>query len=269
MTMYLRRRATFSAGLNRPLPGDPGRGHDYLCELTVGGSIDPNTGMVINIKDVDAVLKRRVTGPLGGKLLDTEVAAFRESPATPENITRYLWDECLEEFGTQAYVARITLWPNLLLKIDLSTLESPHEAPMLTVTRSYDFSASHRLHSLALSDTDNAEVFGKCNWENGHGHNYEFEVTLTGEVDPQTGQLLNLDRLDEIVDKVVLKPYDHKHLNYDTEDFRTLNPTSENLTKVIWDNLFTQLSSEPLGGARLYRIAVRETARNYFEYYGD
>ena len=269
MTMYLRRRAIFSAGLSSPLPGDPGRGHDYLCELTVGGLIDPKTGMVINIRDVDAVMKSRVTGPLGGKLLDTEVAAFQDQLPTPENITRFLWNECREEFGVHAHLARVMLLPAPRLQVTFSTLENPHEAPMLTVTRTYDFSASHRLHSLDLSDAENAEIFGKCNWENGHGHNYEFEVTFAGEADPQTGQLLSLDCLDKIVDEVVLKPYDHKHLNYDTADFQTLNPTSENLTKVIWDNLASRLNSEPLGSCRLYRIAVRETARNYFEYYGE
>ena len=139
---------------------------------------------------------------------------------------------------------------------------------MLTVTRTYDFSASHRLNSSSLSAAENAEIFGKCNWENGHGHNYEFEVTLTGDLDPESGQLLDLSRLDALVDEVVLKPYDHKHLNYDTLDFRDLNPTSENLTKVIWENLASRLLSEPLGSTHLYRIAVRETARNYFEYYG-
>ena len=71
MTLYLRRRATFSAGFRRPPPGETGRGHDYLCELTVGGAINPDTGMVLNIKDVDAVLQEHVVGPLGGTLLDT------------------------------------------------------------------------------------------------------------------------------------------------------------------------------------------------------
>ena len=161
MTMYLRRRATFSAGLSSPLPADPGRGHDYLCELTVGGLIDPLTGMVINIRDVDAVMKACVTGPLGGKLLDTEVAAFQVVLPTPENIARFLWNECRDKFGVHAFLARVILWPTPLLQVALSSLENPHEAPMLTVTRTYDFSASHRLHSLGLSDAENAEIFSR------------------------------------------------------------------------------------------------------------
>ena len=273
MTMYLRRRAGFSAGFRRPPPGDTGRGHDYLCELTVGGEIAPDTGMVVNIKDVDAVLKAHVVGPLGGKLLDAEVSAFLDTPPTPENLIRLIWDRCRPALPPLSTLARATLWATSTLKVELSTLFPPdilppHEAPMLTVTRTYDFSASHRLHSRTLSDEENAEIFGKCNWQNGHGHNYEVEVTLAGDSDPRTGLLWDLDRLDQIVDEEVLKPYDHKHLNYDAADFHDLNPTSENLTRVVWNNLSRRLGHEGLGGARLYRVAVRETARNYFECYG-
>ena len=274
MTMYLRRRATFSAAFRRPPSGDTGRGHDYLCELTVGGVVAPDTGMVINIKDVDAVLKAHVIGPLDGKLLDAEVPAFRDTPPTPENLVRLIWDRCRPALPPQSALARVTLWPTPLLRAELTVIplrgkSFPQKAAMLTVTRTYDFSASHRLHSRALSDEENAEIFGKCNWENGHGHNYEVEVTLAGDPDPRTGLLWNLDRLDRIVEEEVLKPYDHKHLNYDTAGFRDLNPTSENLTQVIWDHLSRRLHAEELGGARLYRVAVRETARNYFECYGD
>ena len=273
MTMYLRRRAAFSAGFRRPPPGDTGRGHDYLCELTVGGAVDPDTGMVINIKDVDAVLKAHVVGPLDGKLLDAEVPAFRDTPPTPENLVRLIWDRCRPALPPRSAPARVTLWPTPTLRAARSLISppdthSPHEAPMLTVTRAYDFSASHRLHSPALSDEENAEVFGKCNWENGHGHNYDVEVTLAGDPDPRTGLLFDVGVLDRIVDEVILKPYDHKHLNHDAEDFHALNPTSENVTRVVWDNLHRRLAQEDLGGARLYRVAVRETARNYFEYYG-
>lgn len=274
MTMYLRRRAAFSAGFRQPPPGETSRGHDYLVELTVGGDIDPGTGMVINIKEVDAVLKAQVVGPLHGRLLDEDIPLFRDTPPTPEALARYLWERCRAGMPPRGRLARITLWPTALMRAEVSEMPilpmaGTLEKPMLTVTRSYDFSASHRLHSQFLSDEDNAAIFGKCNWENGHGHNYEIEVTLAGEADPRTGQLWDGRRLDTVVEEEVLKPYDHKHLNYDAEDFQSLNPTSENLTQVIWNNLSRRLSREDLGRARLYRVAVRETARNYFEYYGD
>ncbi len=272
MTLYLRRRAAFSAGFKQPPPGETGRGHDYLVEMTVAGEIDPKTGMVINIKDVDAVLKAQVVGPLHGRLLDDEVPLLRGLLPTPENIVRALWDPCASALPVLGRLARLTLWPSSSHKVELSQMspeEEPMPKPMLTVTRTYDFSASHRLHSAALTESENAEIFGKCNWENGHGHNYEIEVTLAGNPDPRTGQLWDSAGLDKIVSEEVLLPYDHKHLNYDAPDFRSLNPTSENLTKVIWDNLFRRLSAEDLGGVRLYRVAVRETPRNYFEYFGE
>lgn len=273
MTLYLRRRAAFSAGFKQPPPGETGRGHDYIVEMTVGGEIDPKTGMVINIKDVDAALKAQVVGPLHGRLLDDEVPLLRGLLPTPENIVRALWDPCGSALPVLGRLTRLTLWPNATLKAELSQMPLEEETlpmkPLLTVTRTYDFSASHRLHSEALSDSENAEIFGKCNWENGHGHNYEIEVTLAGSPDPRIGQLWDGGCLDKIVSEEVLLPYDHKHLNYDTADFRSLNPTSENLTKVIWDNLLRRLSAEDLGEVRLYRVAVRETPRNYFEYFGE
>lgn len=269
MTIYLRRRASFSAGFRQPPPGETGRGHDYLVELTVGGKIDPRTGMVVNIKDIDAVLKAQIVQPLHGTLLDEDLSLFRDMPPTPENLARFVWEQCVSALPPEGRLARVTLWPTTTLKAELSRMPLELETPLLFVTRTYDFSASHRLHSSALSDAENAEIFGKCNWENGHGHNYEVEVTLCGDPDPATGQLGDGACLDKIVQEQVLDPYDHKHLNYDVPDFRTLNPTSENLTVVIWNNLSRRLAREALGGARLYRVAVRETARNFFEYYGE
>ncbi len=275
MTVYLRRRASFSAGFRQPSPGETGRGHDYLVELTVGGRINPATGMVVNIKDVDAVLKAQVIALLHGKQLDQDIPAFRDTPPTPENLVRFVWQQCASALPPEGELARVSLWPTAALKAELSRMplrlssSLELETPLLFVTRTYDFSASHRLHSAALSDAENAEIFGKCNWANGHGHNYEIEVTLTGDPDPATGQLGGGACLDKIVQEQVLDPYDHKHLNYDTADFRELNPTSENLTVVIWNNLQCRLDREMTYGARLYRVAVRETARNYFEYYGE
>ena len=262
MTMYLRRRAQFSSGTA------DGGGHNYVCELTVGGAIDPRTGMVVNIKDVDAVLKSRVLSVLGGRTLDRDVAAFHDTPPTPENIVRWLWGQCAPALPPPAPLTRLTLWAAPTEWAELARLDPSGDAPMLTVTRAYDFSASHRLHSQHLSDAENAEIFGKCNWANGHGHNYEVEITLAGEPDAATGRVVCPEVLDRIVDEEILKPFDHRHLNFDVPEFRDLNPTSENLTKVIWAKLARRLVGEALGAARLFKVTVRETARNYFEYFG-
>ena len=134
---------------------------------------------------------------------------------------------------------------------------------MVTLTRTYEFAAAHRLHSPALSDDENRRIFAKCNNPHGHGHNYVLEVTVGGEPDPRTGMLLDLDLLDQVVTAEVVDRYDHRHLNLDTPEFQDLNPTSENLVRVIWDRL------EPaLPPGLLRRVSVHETDRNVFTYEG-
>lgn len=137
----------------------------------------------------------------------------------------------------------------------------------VSLTRAYDFSASHRLHSKKLTDDENREIFGKCNNPNGHGHNYEVEVTISGEPDERTGMLYSLEALDQVVEEEVLLPFDHKHLNLDVPDFADRNPTSEVLTVVIWERLARRISVS--GNPRLSKVLVRETARNSFEYRGE
>lgn len=277
-TMYLRRRAAFSAGLafwlpnktddeNRRLFGPQasrwGHGHDYIVEVTVAGEVDSKTGMVVNITDVDRALKRHVTGPLHHKHLTHEVAHFRDTPPTPENIARFVADQFGAHFPQAlARLARVVVWESPTL---WATFSKENEETMVALTRSLDFAASHRLHAPALSDQENDALFGKCNNPNGHGHNYHVEVTVVGEPDPTTGALVDLQALDDVLDREVMARFDHKHLNLDTPDFRDLNPTSENLTRVVWDHLEHNIP----GRARLYRVVVRETDRNYFEYYGE
>jgi 6-pyruvoyltetrahydropterin/6-carboxytetrahydropterin synthase len=137
----------------------------------------------------------------------------------------------------------------------------------VSITRAYDFSASHRLHSSRLSAEENNAIFGKCNNPNGHGHNYGVEVTITGEPDGRTGMLYALDELDGIVEEEILVPFDHKHLNLDVPEFADKNPTSELLTVVIWDKLARRIPEQ--GSPRLSKVVVRETARNAFEYRGE
>jgi len=123
------------------------------------------------------------------------------------------------------------------------------------------FNAAHRLHNPAWSDEKNQEVFGLCNNPNYHGHNYELEVKVIGEVDPETGYLIDLKELKDLIKIQVEKRFDHKNLNLDTEEFRELNPTAENICYVIWTILRKHLDDK-------YDLAVRlyETPRNYVEY---
>ncbi len=128
--------------------------------------------------------------------------------------------------------------------------------------RRYLISASHRLHSAALTDEENQAAFGRCNNPHGHGHNYVVEVRVAGPVDPETGMVVNLADLDAVVRARVLDRFDQGNLNCD-EAFRNLVPTTENLCRVVFDILKPNL---PAG--ELECVRVEETENNSFEYYG-
>jgi 6-pyruvoyltetrahydropterin/6-carboxytetrahydropterin synthase len=134
------------------------------------------------------------------------------------------------------------------------------------VTRLYRFSASHRLHSAALSEAENARMFGKCNNPFGHGHNYELEITVRGEIDAHTGMVIPISRLDQYVRSRVLRDLDGRNMNLDVPEFQDAVPTTENLTHVIADRLRTGWKND-FGpeSPRLARVHLQETARNGFE----
>ena len=129
--------------------------------------------------------------------------------------------------------------------------------------RRYRFSASHRLHTPHLSEEENFRIFGKCSNPHGHGHNYVLEVSMSGDIDPDTGMIANLAELDAFVERLVLDEFDHKSLNEDVPAFRKKVPTTENLCIEI----FQRLKSFPK--AKLERIRVQETGNNSFEYAGN
>jgi len=140
-----------------------------------------------------------------------------------------------------------------------------HEEPGMKVhlTRRYSFSASHRLHSEALSADENRATYGKCNNPFGHGHNYFIEVTVSGPVDPQTGMVCNLADLDGWVRENVLERYDHQDLNHLAE-FAKKVPTTENLCVEIYELLHRGFKK-----AHLDKVRIEETMMNSFEYSGE
>lgn len=131
----------------------------------------------------------------------------------------------------------------------------------ISAFRTAHFNAAHRLHNPNWSDEKNREVFGLCNNPNYHGHNYELEVKVSGEVDPETGYLIDLKILKDLIKAEVEERFDHKNLNLDTEEFKNLNPTAENICYVIWQRLRRRLEDHYDLTVRLY-----ETPRNYVEY---
>jgi len=134
---------------------------------------------------------------------------------------------------------------------------------MIYVTRKASFSAAHRLFNPTFSDERNEAVFDKCNNPLGHGHNYVMEVTVRGLPDPLTGYVIDLKRLKDLLDELIIDKVDHKHLNYDVDFLRGIIPTVENLCVLFWQQLDGRLPS-----GDLHCIKVYESEQNMAEYFG-
>jgi 6-pyruvoyltetrahydropterin/6-carboxytetrahydropterin synthase len=137
-------------------------------------------------------------------------------------------------------------------------------AGVVYITRRETFAAAHRLFKPELSDEENLKLFGKCSNPNWHGHNYTLEVIVAGEVDGETGFVMDLKDLKEIVRKTVITKVDHKNLNLDTDFMKGKIPTSENIVIAIWNELENKITK-----GKLFSIKLYETENNYFEYKGE
>ncbi|CAA6803195.1 MAG: 6-pyruvoyl tetrahydrobiopterin synthase (EC [uncultured Aureispira sp.] len=133
----------------------------------------------------------------------------------------------------------------------------------ISVFRKAHFNAAHRLHNPNWTEEKNEAIFGLCNNSYYHGHNYDLEVKVSGEVDPETGYLIDLKLLSDLIKEKIEKKFDHKNLNLQVEAFKNLNPTAENIAYVIWQILRKELDDKYDLMVRLY-----ETPRNYVEYEG-
>jgi 6-pyruvoyltetrahydropterin/6-carboxytetrahydropterin synthase len=138
------------------------------------------------------------------------------------------------------------------------------DGTIVYVTRRAQFSASHRLYNPAWSDEKNQAVFGKCNNPNGHGHNYDIEVTVGGKPPVETGMVIDLKRLADIIDAEVIDKVDHKHMNHDVDFLKGVIPTAENMAIAFWKIL------EPaIHEGNLVSIKLFESGNNFVEYKGE
>lgn len=243
---------TFKACSNRH-----GHGHNYEVFVSVQGPMDPETGMVMNLKDLKEILQDEIVEPMDHKNLNHQLDFFKTHVPTLENIARYI---------------RQRLTPRLLpYGLELTNLKVVENESlyveyqhMLFLTRRYDFCASHRLYNPEFSDTQNWEVFRECNNPHGHGHNYELEVTLTGEADPNTGMLVDIELLDRWVQETLIQKVDHRHFNFDVPFMKDIIPTAENVVYTFWQQLAPQIPP-PL---KLHRMRLFESKNNMAEYQG-
>ena len=134
----------------------------------------------------------------------------------------------------------------------------------VTISRKAHFNAAHRLYRKDWTAEKNDAVFGKCNNPNFHGHNYDLTVSVTGEVDPETGFVIDVKILADIIYQEVELPFDHKNLNLDVFEFQDLNPTAENIAVVIWNKIRKKINPD-----FDLEIVLYETARNFVTYKGE
>ncbi|OIQ21468.1 MAG: 6-pyruvoyl tetrahydrobiopterin synthase [Flavobacterium sp. MedPE-SWcel] len=134
----------------------------------------------------------------------------------------------------------------------------------VTISRKAHFNAAHRLYRPDWTDERNEAVFGKCNNPNFHGHNYDLVVNVTGEIDQETGYVMDIKILKDIIKEEVENPFDHKNLNLDVPEFSDLNPTAENIVVVIWNKIRKRIDS-----AMDLEVVLYETPRNFVTYKGE
>lgn len=286
------RRVTFSAAHtdwldnrtpaeNRAMFGQSAQrepyGHNYILDVTVSGDVDPRTGIIVNIKDIDRIVRERVLLQVDHKMLNGPDGPLANMPATGEMLLALIRDSLLCSLPYAVALSALRLEKTALDAVEWQaqdikdsdknkmTQKKVRQAGVTLVTRIYEFSASHRLQSDSLTDQENRDLFGKCNYPNGHGHNYVLEVTVEGPVDPVTARVIDPAMLDEIVNREVVDRYDHRHLNLDISEFAGAIPSSEVIITKIWDLLAKHIAAP----ARLSKLLLRETPRNFFEYSGE
>jgi 6-pyruvoyltetrahydropterin/6-carboxytetrahydropterin synthase len=219
--------------------------------------------MVMNLVDLDRAIDR-VIAPLDHRFLNEECQdLLRGRQPSTEILSLVLWEQ-LANLLRQEADSQCRLVSVRLAETDTLWAEAAEERlPMIRFTRSYTFSAAHRLAHPALDAESNSRLYGKCANPYGHGHDYRLDVTVLGEPDPRTGMVVDLVDLDRAVHDTILEPWDHRHFNHEVPPFDTLVPTSENIVRTAWEHL------QPRLGERLEKLTLYETPRGSFEYRGS
>lgn len=237
---------TFTNGYaaNPPLTG---LGYYLQLNVSIVGHLDPQSSYLLNIKTVDTAVRRYLL-PEWRKLLPNH---FLPGPAL-----RSAFD-ILSPHLLPAHLSSLTLDLSPWLHVSVHA----SELNMVRLTQTFEFSAAHRLHNPALSDAENIETFGKCNNPEGHGHNYQLAVTVKGLSGSQ-GMVIPVPALEAIVEKNVIEHFDHKHLNSQVAEFRELNPSVENIARIIYERLAPHLPPVTI----LDSVTLWETPKTWCEY---
>ena len=239
---------TFSAW-----PAMRGLGRYYELIVTCRGEADAATGYFINIKQMDRAVREH-----GLRCFYEALSAGRDTAMGG------LMRELFSAIGPalNGTMVRLVLQLTPTYRIELRS----EDMDRVLIRQQYEFSAAHRLHVPELSDEQNRATFGKCNNPAGHGHNYRLEVAVRVPIDPD-GRTTDVAAVDALVHRHAIERLDHKHLNLDVPAFAALNPSVENIVKVIWGMLASPLAGLE-GGAALASLSVWETGKTVCTYHG-
>lgn len=235
-----------------------GLGRHYELEVRCAGEIDPATGYLLNIKDIDRAVRTGAV-PLIAR-------ACAETPAAdPASLFPGIYRAISRALGPPLRAVRWRFSPYY-------SLEMAADAPESVLLRQrFDLSASHRLHAPGMSDEENRRLYGKCNNPSGHGHNYQFEPCIALPAGGRAGgPAFGLDDLERLAEETIIRRFDHKNLNADTREFSPpagVNPSVENIARVFYDLLAPAVRAAP-GGAALRSVTVWETDRTSSTYPG-
>lgn len=234
-----------------------GEGLSIFLESTVEvtGPVDPATGFVINVSEIDGNVREFVIPIFAGRIKERFQQAKHIGLSEIVELLRSAWDRLAGTFGT-AKLSELSLNLNPFRKIIVNS----KDLNMVFFCEKFEFAAMHRLWNDDFTEQQNMEVFGKCANPAGHGHNYIVEVMLQM---PAKRDDLRIGDFERIVDDELIKLLDHKNLNADLDFFNKTNPTVENITTLAWNRLAGRF-----GKAKLHRVTVWETDKTYCSYEG-
>jgi len=227
-----------------------GLGAYYELDVVCRGQADVLTGYIMNISAIDRAVREH-----GLPLIEHAVRS-RPQP-DPGHVLAEMAPVLQPVLQGSVHSIRWRLTPYYSVAMSMAAPDQ------VLISQQFEFSASHRLHVPSLSDRANRETFGKCNNPNSHGHNYRIEPMVAVPLNAPGGRQLSLPEIERIVDQTVIQRFDHKHLNLDTKEFAELNPSVENIAKVLFELLGDPISA---AGGRLVRIRVWETEKTSCTY---
>ena len=232
-------------------------GLSIFLELTVEvtGPVDPTTGFVINVSEIDGNVRESVIPIFAGRIKQRFQQAKHIGLSEIAELLISTWDRLADRFGT-AKLSELSLKLNPFRKIIINS----KDLNMVFFCEKFEFAAMHKLWNDDFTEQQNMEVFGKCAHLTGHGHNYIVEVTLQM---PPNRDDFHIGNFEKIVDDELIKLLDHKNLNADLDFFNKTNPTVENITTLAWNQL-----TGKFGKAKLHRLTIWETDRTYCSYEG-